>query len=141
MTLEYLIHPASWLSSNPILLLLLTQFLAGCTPNPRANLKILNATSTEVRITAIEVNRKRKASDEILVPAMTAQKFSDKGFVANLLLAGGETLSLSVEYEGKSLNASCLLPPHPDGVCLVKARYTGTSELTCAYDCADASSK
>lgn len=114
--------------------------LAGCSQSP-AGLKVLNATNTEARMTAVSVNGKNVLAQVVLVPAGTAQMYSPEGHVPGASLWGGETLSITIDAERTPIAARCVLPPRPEGVCLVKARYDGSDALACGYDCDNSASR
>ncbi len=121
--------------------IVLAAFLQGCGVQSHASLKILNATETEAQFASIQVNGRQISTEPIALPPHTAQKYSPAAHVANVSLSGGETLAVTFVQNGRSMQSSCAVAPHPEGVCLVQARYAGRPELTCWYDCATYRSK
>ena len=112
---------------------LLCVFLQGC--DSRAPLKVLNSTEAEVQITSIHVNDSVKSTERVTLPPRTAQQYSLDGHINNVSLSSGDTLVISFIQAGRQVQSSCVVARRPEGVCLVIARYDGSSSLICGKDC------
>lgn len=98
-------------------------------------LSLRNGTDREVQVAAAQMAGKAVAARGSRIPARSDSTGEGEWNSGSIDLEPGRAIAVRLSLVGTVTEAACTLEPRPLGQCAVRARFKGTADLHCDYDC------
>lgn len=98
-------------------------------------LQLFNVTEQPVQVAAVQLSGQEVGARGLTLSGRTPGGGEGAWSSAAVTLEPGRLVTVTLSAAGVRGMANCTLEPRPPGLCAVRARFKGTAELYCDYDC------
>lgn len=98
-------------------------------------LQLFNATEQPVQVSAVQLSGQDVGTRGLTLSGKSPGGAEGAWSSTAVTLEPGRLVTVTLGAVGLRGMATCTLEPRPPGLCAVRARFKGTAELFCDYDC------